>query len=76
MEFFYFWLFLFLIILAFAALPSWGYTRERWPYRHGGSYRYYPSLVAGLVAVLIFVLFWWGIIAIAWPWAQTPMLAD
>lgn len=68
MEAFWFWLLFILIIFAFAAAP-WGYTREQWPYRYGGAYRYYPSAAAGLGALLILLLVWLGLIVIAVPWA-------
>ena len=72
MEAFWFWLLFILIVFAFAAAP-WGYTRNRWPNRYGGAYRYYPSAGAGLGAFLILLLFWFGLIVIAWPWGvATP----
>jgi len=71
MEVFWFWILFILIIFAVAAAP-WGYTRARWPYRYGGAYRYYPSAGAGLVAFLILLLFWLGLIVIAVPWAPVP----
>ena len=73
MDGLFFWLLLILIVVALFAWSSWGYTRQRWPYRYGGGYRYYPSGAAGLAVILILLLFWLGIIAIAWPWAATPV---
>jgi hypothetical protein len=76
MDVFFFWFWVLLIIVVIAAWPSWGYTRDRWPYRSGGYSRYYPSAGAGLLAALILLLFWLGIIAIAWPWMATaPVVA-
>jgi hypothetical protein len=76
MEFFFFWVLLLLILVALAAWPSWGYTRDRWPYRYGDSYRYYPSAAAAAAALLILVLFWLGFLAIAWPWAATSVVVE
>ena len=76
MDVFLFWFVLILFVVAFAAWPSWGYTRERWPYRRGGHYRYYPSAGAALAALLVLVLFWFGIIAVALPWSTAPAVVQ
>lgn len=71
----FFWLWIMLIVVAVAALPGWGYTRERWPYRNP-RYRYYPAAASLLVALLVLLLFWLGFIAIAWPWAAAPVVVE
>lgn len=68
MEAFWFWLLFVLIVLAVLAWPDWVYTRERWVYSRGGRWPYVPTATAVLVAILILLLFWFGIIAISWPW--------
>ncbi|AVX04868.1 hypothetical protein [Maritalea myrionectae] len=67
---FYFWLFLLLLVVI--GWPSWPYTRERWPYKHGGNYRYAVSGMAAALAILFWMLFWFGLVAIAWPWTAPP----
>lgn len=76
MDVFLFWFWLILLLVAIAAWPSWSYTRERWPYRNGGHYRYYPSVAAALIAFLILFLFWLGVLAIAWPWTAAPVAVE
>ncbi len=78
MEVLWFWLILLLLFVAVAAAP-WDYTRDRWPYREGGAYRYYPSAGALLAVVVILLLFWLGFIVIALPWAPVtapPVVVD
>lgn len=71
MEAFWFWLIIILLLIAVLALPSWPYTRERWPYTT--RYRYAPSAIAGLIAFFLIFLFWFGLIALWIPWdAATP----
>ncbi len=67
MEVFWFWFLILLLVFAVVAAP-WGYTRDRWPYRYGGTYRYYPSLGAVFGVILILLLFWTGLIVITSPW--------
>jgi len=76
MEFLWFWILLVLVVFAVAAMPRWDYTRDRWPYRYGGRYRYYPSAGAGLAAVLILPLFWLGLVVIALPRATAPVVVQ
>ena len=58
------------------AWPTWPYTYERWPYHRGGGYRYAASGTAAGLALLILVLFWLGLLAIAWPWAAAPVVVN
>jgi len=69
MEAFWFWLLMVLLFVAVFSWPSWPYTRDRWVYRNGGSRRYAPAgaAVGGIFVILL--LFWFGLIVIAWPWA-------
>ena len=73
---FFFWFFILLLVVTIFAWPTWPYTYERWPYRRGGGSRYATSATAASLAVLILVLFWLGILAIAWPWAAAPTVID
>jgi hypothetical protein len=65
MEYFWFWLLIILILFAIFALPTWPYTRSRRGYGRPG-WRYIPSGVAALLAVLLLMMLWLGLIA-AWP---------
>lgn len=70
MDLLWFLIIVFLFLFLIAAWPSWPYTRERWPYSRGGNWRYAPSGGAALFIVLVFVLFWLGLISVIWwPWA-------
>jgi hypothetical protein len=62
MEVFWFIVFLFLLVILFGALPTWPYTEER-------EWGYAPSAIAFVLLLLFLVLFWFGIIAVWWPWA-------
>ena len=64
-----FWVFMLLLFVTVFAWPTWPYTRDRWVYRRPGGWRYAPSDAAAGLALLMFVLFWFGVLAIAWPWA-------
>ncbi len=66
-----FWFFVFLILIAVLALPAWPYTRDRRFYRNDNHWRYAPSVAAALLAVLIVLLFWLGLLAVWWPWNPT-----
>lgn len=69
MEYVWFWIVLFLLLVAVLALPTWPYTRERGVYARGGMWPYGPSaLVAGLL-ILLGVIFWLGLISAWWPWS-------
>ena len=69
MEIFWFWLIVILLLIVILALPSWSYTRDRWPYNT--RYSYAPSAIMGLLAFFLFFLFWFGLIAVWIPWAAT-----
>jgi hypothetical protein len=59
MAVFWFWVLLLLLFLILATMPAWPHSR---------SWGYGPSAGA-LVALLFFLgLFWFGILAIWWPW--------
>lgn len=70
-DVFGFWFLIFLILIAVFAWPTWPYTRDRRFYRNDNNWRYAPSAAAALLAVLIVVLFWLGLLAIWWPWYTT-----
>ena len=76
MEYGWFWLLVILVLIATFAWPSWPYTRERGIYRRGGSWRYAPSGFAAAFALLILLLFWLGILAVAWPWTAAPVVVN
>ena len=76
MEVFWFWLLIILLFFALFAWPTWPYTQDRWVYRRGGGWRYAPSGAAAATAVLILLLFWLGLLVIAWPWAAAPVVVD
>jgi hypothetical protein len=67
MGYFWFWLLILLIIFAIFAWPSWPHTRECWPYRYGGGWRYAPTAGAIVVALFIIWFVWLGILIFAWP---------
>ncbi|MFP4239385.1 hypothetical protein [Rhodosalinus sp.] len=73
MDVFWFWFLILMLVVLVFAWPSWPYTYERWPYRYGGGYRYAAPLVAAGLALLVLLLFWLGMLAIAWPWAAAPV---
>lgn len=58
-----FWMLVLLLILVFATLPRYQYTR---------AWGYYPSGIIALVLLAMLVLMWFGIIAISWPWRAPP----
>ena len=62
-----FWLLVIFLIVAILAWPTWPYTRDRWPYRRGGLYRYAASGAAAAFAFLLLILSLLGMIAIALP---------
>ncbi|MFP3942700.1 MAG: hypothetical protein ACLFWF_02335 [Alphaproteobacteria bacterium] len=66
MDVFWFWLLIFLLLLAGLTLPVWPYTRERGVYRHM-RWRYAPTAAALGLAMILLVLFWLGLIIIALP---------
>ena len=60
-----FWLLFFLIVLWFAAVPWWPYSRP---------WGYWPSNVLVLLALLWLLLLWMGFFAFYWPWtAPVPI---
>ncbi|MEX2617434.1 MAG: hypothetical protein WD767_15180 [Alphaproteobacteria bacterium] len=69
----WFWLLMLLLLAVILAWPTWPYTYERGVYRRGGYWRYGPSAAAAATAALILILFWLGLLVIAWPWAATPV---
>ena len=71
MEAFWFWFLIILLLFAVLAWPTWPYTEDRWIYRRGGRWRYAPSGAAAGAVILILLLFWLGLIVIAWPWYAT-----
>ena len=75
MDVFLFLVFVALLVFSVAAWPAWPYTRERWVYRSPGRWRYAPSVTLAGLALVIFVLFWLGLVAIAWPWVSVPVQA-
>lgn len=68
----WFWLIIICLVIAIFALPTWPYTRNRGVYRRPRRWRYAPSGLALIVGILILFLFWWGILAIWWPWGIYP----
>ena len=62
MEFFWFFLLIFLVLVTLAAWPTWPYARTR-------GWGYYPSGAALAVFILLLLLIWLGLIAVWWPWA-------
>lgn len=75
MDVFLFWFFIVLLVFSVAAWPTWPYTQDRWVYRRPGGWRYTPSAASAGLAILLLILFWLGILAIAWPWAAVPVQA-
>ncbi|MGB3689782.1 MAG: hypothetical protein WBA02_10840 [Jannaschia helgolandensis] len=73
MEAFWFWTLVILLVIATFAYPAWPYTRNRGIYRRGGGWRYAPATAAAMAALLIFFLFWIGLLAITWPWMAEPV---
>lgn len=63
-----FWFWIFLLLIAVLAWPTWPHTRDRRFYRSDNSWRYAPSVTAALLAALMILLFWIGLLAIRWPW--------
>ena len=57
----WFWLFILLILLAVALLPAWPYARAR-------NWGYAPTGCALGLVVLLLILFWLGVLTVAWPW--------
>lgn len=72
MEAYWFWVIMLLVLLAILAWPIWPYTRDRWPYRYGNWHGYLPAFTAIALIFLIFLLFWFGMIVIWWPWVAYP----
>lgn len=55
-----FWLLIALILLWALAIPAW-------PYHEGRGYGYYPFALISTV-LLVFILLWWlGLLVVAWP---------
>lgn len=71
-----FWIFVVLLVFSVAAWPAWPYTRDRWVYARPGGWRYAPSATFAALAFLMLLLFWLGVLAIAWPWAAVPVQAS
>lgn len=71
MDVFWFWLVMLLLLITVFAWPTWPYTRDRWVYRRSGGWRYAPSGAALAIFLFIMLLFWFGAIVIALPWAAT-----
>lgn len=67
MDVLWFWAIILLLLIVVFAWPSWPYTRERGLYRTE-AYRYYPSGIAAALAILLLLLIWLGIVAVARPW--------
>ena len=61
MAYFWFWILVLFVVLALLGLPAWPYSRGRWNYG--------PSGAAIIVALLVLIAFWFGFLAIWWPWA-------
>jgi hypothetical protein len=72
MDVFWFWALLLLLLVAVFAWPSWPYTRDRGLYRDPGR-RYAPSGVALVIALLLLLFVWFGLLTIWWPWAAYPV---
>ena len=75
MDVFWFWFLMLMLVIVIFAWPSWPYTHDRWVYRRESRWRYGPSGVAAALAVLLFLLFWFGLLAIWWPWYAPPPAA-
>jgi hypothetical protein len=58
-----FWLLILMLICLFALVPWWPYSR---------GWGYWPGSGVAVIIVAWVVLMWIGIIAVSWPWAQTP----
>lgn len=73
MEVFWFWFLLLLLVIVLFAWPTWPYTRDRWVYRRPGYWPYAPSGLAAVLAILLLLLFWLGLLVIWWPWYAYPV---
>lgn len=60
MPYFWFWIMVFLLLVAIFAWPAWPYSRERWGYG--------PSGASFVVFLVVLAAFWFGFVAVWWPW--------
>lgn len=69
MEVFWFWFLIVLLLVVVFAWPGWPYTRDVAWYRRGGGWSYAASGTAALLALLLALLFWLGLLSITVPFA-------
>lgn len=61
MEFLWFVILIFLVVVLIGTWPTWPYAETR-------KWGYTPSALAALFLIAFFFLLWFGIIAVWWPW--------
>lgn len=67
MEFFWFWVIIFLLLTTIFTWPAWPYTRNFWTYRNGTKWSYSFPLSAVALLITILLLSWFGLVLISTP---------